>query len=175
MATNAIQSVRLLVVSREPAVLRPLWSIGESNCWHLETAGSGWEALERLQAGAAPDLLLLESAGSDGDGLHMLRWLRRMRPDLPIILISPTDDAESKQEAIRLGAQAILVRPLEEQQLEFVIRRNLGRGVLGRRRAISAAKMSNRLEMAHSLSPPARSCASCGSRPSCWRKPRSRC
>ncbi len=126
MATNAIASVRLLVVSREPAVLRPLWSIGESNCWHLETAGSGWEALERLQAGAAPDLLLLELAGSDGDGLHMLRWLRRMRPDLPIILISPTDDAASKQEAIRLGAQAIVVRPLEEQQLEFVIRRNLG-------------------------------------------------
>ncbi|MGO9367108.1 MAG: sigma 54-interacting transcriptional regulator, partial [Terriglobales bacterium] len=126
MATNAIASVRLLVVSREPAVLRPLWSIGESNCWHLETAGSGWEALEILQAGAAPDLLVLELSGTDGGGLHVLRWLRRLRPALPIILICPTDDAECKQEAIRLGAQAILVRPLEEEQVEFVIRRNLG-------------------------------------------------
>jgi two-component system, NtrC family, response regulator AtoC len=126
VATNAIETVHLLVVSREPAVLRPLWSIGESNCWHLETADSGWEAMERLQSGAIPNLLLLESAGSDGDGLHMLRWLRRVRPELPIILISPTDDAERKQEAMRLGAQAILVRPLEEQQLEFVIRRHLG-------------------------------------------------
>src|SRR5208283_524724 len=125
VATNAIASVRLLVVSREPAVLRPLWSIGESNCWHLETAGSGWEALEILQAGAAPDLLVLELSGTDGGGLHVLRWLRRLRPALPIILICPTDDAECKQEAIRLGAQAILVRPLEEEQLEFVIRRNL--------------------------------------------------
>ena len=70
MATNAIASVRLLVVSREPAVLRPLWSIGESNCWHLETAGNGWEALEQLQAGAVPDLLLLGLSGTDGDGLH---------------------------------------------------------------------------------------------------------
>ena len=125
MATNAIASVRLLVVSREPAVLRPLWSIGESNCWHLETAGSGWEALEILQAGAAPDLLVLELSDADGGGLHVLRWLRRLRPALPIILICPTDDAECKQEAIRLGAQAIVVRPLEEEQLEFVIRRNL--------------------------------------------------
>ena len=126
MAPKAIETVRLLVVSREPAVLRPLWSIGESNCWHLETACSGWDAMERLQAGAVPDLLLLELSGTDGDGLHVLRWLRRLRPDLPIILISHTDDAERNQEAIRLGAKAILVRPLEEQQLEFVIRRNLG-------------------------------------------------
>lgn len=125
MTTNGIETVCLLLVSREPAVLRPLCSIAESNFWHLETAGSGWEAMERLQAGAVPDLLLLELPGSDGDGLHVLRWLRRLRPDLPIISISHTDDAERKQEAIRLGAQEILVRPLEERQLEFTIRRNL--------------------------------------------------
>ena len=126
MTTNAIETVRLLVVSQEPAVLRPLWSIGEANCWHLETAGSGWDAMERLQSGAVPDLLLLELSGTDGEGLHVLRWLRRLRPDLPIILISHTDDAQRNQEAIRLGARAILVRPLEEHQLEFVIRRNVG-------------------------------------------------
>jgi len=131
MSTNAIETVRLLVVSREPAVLRPLWSIGESNSWHLETAGSGWDAMERLQAGAVPDLLLLELAGTDGDGLHVLRWLRRLRPELPIILISHVDDADRNQEAIRIGAQAILVRPFEEKQLEFVIRHNLGVASLG--------------------------------------------
>ena len=125
MATNAIASVHLLVVSREPSVLRPVWSIGESNCWHLETAGNGWEALERLQNGAGPTLLVLELSDRDGDGLHMLRSLRRLRPNLPIILISPTDDLERKQEALRLGAQAVLARPFEEQQLEFMIRRNL--------------------------------------------------
>jgi len=136
--TNSIETVRLLVVSQEPAVLRPLWSIGESNCWHLETAGSGWDAMERLQSGAVPDLLLLELSGSDGDGLHVLRWLRRLRPDLPIILISHTDDAERNQEALRLGARAILVRPLEEQQLEFVIRRNLGAASSGAESDISS-------------------------------------
>jgi len=126
VATNALEAVHLLVVSREPSVLRPLCSIGESNSWHLETAASGWEALERLQGGASPNLLLLESFGSDSDGLHVLRWLRRVRPELPIILISSADDAERKREAIQLGAQAVLVRPLDEQQVEFVIRRHLG-------------------------------------------------
>lgn len=116
----------MLVVSREAAVLRPLRSISEANCWQLETAGNGWEALERLQSGAVPDLLLLGPSGNDGDGLQVLRVLRGLRPDLPIILISTMNDPACKREATRLGAHATLVLPFEEQELEFVLRHNLG-------------------------------------------------
>jgi two-component system, NtrC family, response regulator AtoC len=125
VAKNAIETTCLLVVSREPAVLRPLWSIGESNSWRLETAGSGWEAMERVQSGATPDLLLLDLPRGDADSLHILRWLRRLRPELPIILIAYPEDANREKEAIRLGAQDYLVRPVEDGQLEQVIRRNL--------------------------------------------------
>jgi len=125
VAHNASEAVRLLVVSREPSVLRPLWSIGESNAWHLETAGSGWEALERIQAGALPDLLLLELPRGDGDSLHVLRWLRRLRPELPIILLSHPEDVAREKEAVRLGAHDFLVQPWEERQLESAIRRHL--------------------------------------------------
>lgn len=123
MAENPTELARMLVVSREPSALRPLWAVGEANSWKLETAGSGWEALERVQSETAPNLVLLDLARGDADGLHTLRWLRRVRPDLPIILLSHCDDARQKMEAIRLGAQDYLVRPLEEQQLETVIAR----------------------------------------------------
>jgi len=122
---NLTDTVRLLVVSREPSVLRPLWSVGESNSWHLETAGSGWEALERIQSGADPDVLLLDLPRGDADSLHVLRWLRRVRPELPIILLSHAEDISREKEAMRLGAQEFLVRPFEEQRLESVIRRHL--------------------------------------------------
>jgi two-component system response regulator AtoC len=125
VAENTIETTRLLVVSREPAVLRPLWSIGESNSWHLETAGSGWEAMERVQSGATPDLLLLDLPRGDADSLHILRWLRRLRPELPIILIAYPEDASREKEAIRLGAQDYLIRPVEDRRLEQVIRRHL--------------------------------------------------
>ncbi len=125
MKENPIEAVSLLVVSREPCVLRPLWSIGESNSWYLETAGSGWEALERIQSGVPPDLLLLELPRGDGDTLHVLRWLRRVRPGLPIILLAYPDDAAKEKEAVRLGAQDFLVQPFEEKQLESAIRRVL--------------------------------------------------
>jgi two-component system response regulator AtoC len=125
VAQNAIETIRLLVVSREPAVLRPMWSIGESNSWHLETAGSGWEAMERVQSGTTPDLLLLDLPRGDADSLHILRWLRRLRPELPIILLAYPEDASREKEAIRLGAQDYLVRPVDDSQLEQVIQRHL--------------------------------------------------
>ncbi len=125
MAEHTIETVRLLVVSRESAVLRPLWSMGESHSWQLETAANAWEAIERVQSGVTPDLLLLDLPRGDADGLHILRWLRRLRPELPIILIAHPDDVAKKQEAIRLGARDCLLRPLQDQQLEAVITRHL--------------------------------------------------
>ena len=125
MIENTIEAIRLLVVSKEPTVVRSLWSIGEANSWELETVGSGWEALEFVQAGTTPDLLLLDLPRGDGDSLHILRWLRRLRPNLPIILLCYPDDAGRKNEAIRLGAQDYLVRPVDDEQLESVIRGQL--------------------------------------------------
>lgn len=125
MAENTIAAVRVLVVSREPGVLTPLRSIAKANAWQLETAGSGWEALEQVQSGNTPHLLLLDWPRGNTDNLHALRWLRRVRPDLPIILLSHADDAGEQVEAIRLGARDYLVRPLEQKELETVIKRHL--------------------------------------------------
>jgi two-component system response regulator AtoC len=126
VAENTIETVKLLVVSRESAVLRPLWMMGESNSWQIEDVANAWEAIERVQAGTAPDLFLLDLPRGDADGLHILRWLRRLRPELPIILIAHPDDVAKKQEAIRLGARDCLLRPLQDQQLEGAIMRHLG-------------------------------------------------
>jgi two-component system C4-dicarboxylate transport response regulator DctD len=126
MASNTIETLRLLVVSSEPAVLRSLGSAAQSNSWHLETSASGWEAMERVQSGAAPHLLLLDIARGDGDGLHLLPWLRRLRPELPIVMICDPADAQFRKEATRLGAKDVLARPVSEEQLEVLIRRHLG-------------------------------------------------
>jgi DNA-binding NtrC family response regulator len=119
------ETARLLVVSRESAVLRPLWSIAESNSWHVESAVSAWDAMERVQSGVAPHLLLLDVPRGDGDTLHILRWLRRLRPDLPVIVICFPEDADRKKEATRLGAQEVLIRPFDDSKLEAAMGRYL--------------------------------------------------
>jgi len=127
MPEQMTETARLLVVSRESAVLRPLWSLADSNSWHVESAASPWDALERVQSGVAPHVLLLDLPRGDGDTLHILRWMRRLRPDLPVIVMCFPEDADRKREATRLGAQEVLVRPFDENKLESAIGRHLGK------------------------------------------------
>ncbi len=125
MTDNTIETLRLLAVSREPAVLRLLWSIAESDSWQLETAANGWEAMERVQSGVTPHMLLLDLARGDGASLQLLPWLRRLCPDLPVVVVCYPEDASSRREATRLGARNVLIRPFSEGQLELFIRRCL--------------------------------------------------
>jgi two-component system, NtrC family, response regulator AtoC len=122
VSEKTTEILRLLVVSRESAVLRPLWSVGESNAWQIESVTNGWGAMERVQSGVSPDLLILDLPRADTDALHFLRWLRRLRPELPIIVICDRNDSPTKQEALRLGARDCVLKPVEDQGLERAIR-----------------------------------------------------
>src|ERR1017187_8494600 len=126
MAPNTIETVRLLVVSSEISVLRLLGSTAQSNSWHLETSSSGWDAMERVQSDTAPHLLFLDLPRGDGDGLHLVPWLRRLRPDLAIVVLCDPEDAGKQKEATRMGAKDVLVRPVTEEQIESLVRRYLG-------------------------------------------------
>ena len=54
-----------------------------------------------------------------------MRWLRRLRPQLPIILVCEAGDTDTRQEAIRLGARDCLFRPLDNPTIEEAVRRTL--------------------------------------------------
>ncbi len=125
MAPNTIETLRLLVMSKESAVLSLLRSTAESSSWDLQTAANGWDAMERVQSDAAPHLLLLDIPRGDADSLRLLSWLRRLRPDLSVVVLCHPEDAGRQKEAIRLGAKDVLVRPLDEGQLAFLIERHL--------------------------------------------------
>ena len=137
MAEAPVETARLLVVSRDSSLLRPLWSLGESNSWQLETASSGWEAMELVHSEINPHLVLLDLPRGDGDSLHLLRWLRRLHPELPVIVACHPDDATQPQEAMRLGAEEVVMRPLDNQRLESAISKHLNSANGERHRHIS--------------------------------------
>jgi len=120
-----MESAKILLVSKDRSALDLPCIYGESHGWQLETADSGWEALERVHSGPGPDLILLHLMESDCDGLHPLRWLRRVRPDLPVLVLAASENPAQKLEAIRLGVQDFLIHPVQAKQLETAIRRCL--------------------------------------------------
>ena len=116
MADQSTES-RMLVVSREPSALRPLWAVGEANCWQMETAASGWEALDRVQSGTGPDLVLLDNRlGYPIDGWGILQELRfnDATVRIPIILYSGDHDfLRQKQAFIRGMGANVLYKPFD--------------------------------------------------------------
>lgn len=125
MITNAVEAERIVVVSSDSAVLRSIWSLGETHGWQFEITANAWEAMEKVQSEMRLGLLLLDLPYGNGDGLHIVRWMRRLHPGLPIVMIGHPGDDGRKQEAIRMGAGEYLIRPINDRQIERAIQHNL--------------------------------------------------
>ncbi|MFZ0306129.1 MAG: sigma-54 dependent transcriptional regulator [Terracidiphilus sp.] len=122
---NQISIARLLLVSRDSEVLRAICNAAESNLWQLINVSSAWDAMEKLQTELAVDVLLIDLPSSDTDGVRCLRWLRQLRPELPILLIDRDQQADVKLHSIQVDSNDYLVAPMIAPQLEAAIHRSL--------------------------------------------------
>lgn len=66
--------------------------------------------LEKIRPGS-PDLITVDLGLPDGDGLSLIREIRAVSA-VPIIVVSARDDDSTLVAAIRLGADAFLVKPI---------------------------------------------------------------
>ncbi len=121
MTEKTISGSSVLAVSRDAALIDLLHSIQQTQPWHLETVETAWDAMERVLSEAAVNLLLLDVPVAGADSLHLLRWLRRHRPHLPVIAVCHAEDRAGREEAGRLRAGEILVRPLVQHRLQTAI------------------------------------------------------
>jgi two-component system, NtrC family, response regulator AtoC len=122
---NQILMARLLMVSRDSEVLRAVCKTVESNPWQLIIASSVWDAMEKLQSELSVDVLMIDLPSRDTDGLRCLRWLRQLRPELPILIIDRDQQAGAKLHSIRVDSGEYLVAPLSVHLLQAAIQRSL--------------------------------------------------
>jgi DNA-binding NarL/FixJ family response regulator len=95
----------------------------------LEIAGVGDTlAAGRALVEAAPDVLLIDLALPDGNGVDLIREARARVPNIKIIVVSIFGDARSVVRAIEAGADGYLLKGAGEQQAEEAIRSVLGGG-----------------------------------------------
>jgi type IV pilus assembly protein PilB len=122
---------RILVVDDDPPLATVLREILEAENYEVATAGSGGEALTLLYR-QAPDLVLtdLQMPGIDG-----LQLLQKIRGDLstcqiPVVFLTVVDALDSEAEALNLGADDYITKPIERPRLLSRIRRALFRAHL---------------------------------------------
>ena len=93
----------------------------------LHFADSGEDALRRL-AEIRPELIvILSDINMPGmDGLELLREVRRLRPELPVLMVTAYGDEGRRQRADELGTADFLTKPVDfvrlKQQLVQLMR-----------------------------------------------------
>jgi two-component system, NtrC family, response regulator AtoC len=117
----------LLLVSKEPAAFHALRSIGQVYSWQLETVSCGIEALELLDNGLTPDVVLLDVFAGDSESLHTLRRLRRVRPGLPVVLLCTTEDSRVLMDAPDVRPDDCVLKPWNASDLERALKRHMYR------------------------------------------------
>ncbi len=95
----------------------------------LEIAGvADTLASGRALIGPGVDVLLIDLALPDGNGVELIRETRERVPNIKIIVVSIFGDARSVVRAIEAGADGYLLKGAGEQQAEEAIRSVLGGG-----------------------------------------------
>lgn len=97
----------------------------------LEQASNYQEALEKIEL-YEYDCILLDIMLPDGDGLSLLRHLKKAHKTEGVIIISAKDSLDDKIEGLELGADDYLAKPFHFAELiariKSVIRRKMGDG-----------------------------------------------
>jgi two-component system invasion response regulator UvrY len=90
-------------------------------------AENGPEAVRRVRdaavAGCAVDVVLMDIAMPQRDGLDVLRQLRREFPKLPVLMLSTYPDKQYALRSLKLGAAGYLNKSADSEQMIGAIRR----------------------------------------------------
>src|SRR5437016_10088327 len=119
-------TAKILLVDDEPGMLRYIRTLLEVDDYKVETASTGEEAVDRVQKGLQPDLVLLDLLMPGIDGLQTLEQLRQLQPSVKVVMLSCVNDTRKVVQAMRLGAHDYLTKPFQKAELDAVVDQCLG-------------------------------------------------
>ena len=121
----------ILIVDDEPAIQSTLRGVLEDEGFRVSTAGSGPEALARVEEDM-PDLVFLDIWMSGMDGLDTLAEIKQRRPDSTVVMISGHGTIETAVKATKLGAYDFIEKPLSLEKTLLAAARALDHSRLER-------------------------------------------
>lgn len=76
-----------------------------------------WETGLQEAVSQKPDVVLLETKRTDGEGLDALRCLTEQCPSTSVVVLTSYPDAEEKEEALQMGAASYILKDIDTPQL----------------------------------------------------------
>src|SRR5205823_6850881 len=134
---------RIVVVEDEPAIRRSVVDALRASGYEVAEAADGARGLEEaVRLGV--DLVLLDLLLPQRDGLEVLSELRKVRPTLPVIILTAKGTEDDRVRGLKMGADDYVVKPFSARELlarvEAVLRRSVDRPA-----DVHAARLGNLL------------------------------
>jgi DNA-binding NtrC family response regulator len=112
---------RLLVVDDEPDFAETLREFLVFKGFDVETAENGREALELVTSTRHYDLMITDLEMPEMDGLELLRLVRNVNENLPVIILTGHGTVENALQAIQEGAWNYFLKPVNTEKLILAV------------------------------------------------------
>ncbi len=122
---------RLLVVDDDLNILKVLKMRLESEGYQVETA-SDISAAKNLVMNNEYELAVLDMKFSGGSGIELMKSIREVDRDLPVIILTAYGTIESAVEAMKEGAYVYLTKPFDHRELLLQIKNGIEKSNLSR-------------------------------------------
>jgi DNA-binding NtrC family response regulator len=122
-----VVAVARLLIAEDEERMRRLLSMLLSNADHeMDLAADGKEAFEKYEQNR-PDVVITDLRMPRESGMDLIRNIRAVDPDTPIIVITAFGSIESAVDAMQAGATDYITKPFEEARIKLAITRALER------------------------------------------------
>jgi DNA-binding NarL/FixJ family response regulator len=130
METTAAQPKRIAVVD-DHTLMREGMKMLVENLQDLScawTAGDTADALRQLEKDV-PDALVVDITMPGRNGLELIKDIRALHPDLPVLVVSMHDETLYAQRALKAGAKGYVMKDAPHGVFEKAIRHVLAGGI----------------------------------------------
>ncbi len=121
-----INTGRILIIDDEPGIRESLEVLLTLEGFDVEMAPEGRSGIDLLSANEY-DLLLLDLALPGESGIDLLPRIKRLRPQLPVIMITAYGTVGNVVDALHAGADNFVQKPWDNEKLLADMRSAMGR------------------------------------------------
>lgn len=115
---------RILWVDDEIDLLQPYIIYLSNKGYEVATATNGQDALDAVQA-AAYDIVFLDENMPGLTGLETLQELKRLRPEVPVVMITKSEEEHIMEEAIGEKIADYLIKPVNPSQILLCLKKHI--------------------------------------------------
>lgn len=127
-----MESRKILIVDDDTSLAEALTQLLEHAGYQTSVASSGASALDAVRR-RPTDLALMDLRLGGESGLKLLPEVKNIRPEMSVIMITAAGTIEDAVEAMRLGADNFVTKPIDPPRLLTIIAKGLEAGSLRRK------------------------------------------